>query len=315
MNLTVGALAMGLLISLLALGVFVALRVLDRTDLTVDGAFGVGAAVAAAALVRGLSPATATLLGLVAGLLAGVATGLMHTRLRTDMLLAGILTSTALYSVILYVMGGGDLSIVAQPTVFSLAEGAWHRVVGPATEVELLGTTVTAANCAALALLIVVVGAAALVLDWLLRTRLGLAMRATGDNARMARAQGIDVEAMVVLGLALSNALAGFSGALFAQYQGFSNVQMGLGMLVTGLACVVLGEALFGRRRLRAHIEGVVAGAVLFRLLVAAALRLGLDPNALKLVTAVFVLAALVLPGVVRRGILRGWARSRPARG
>jgi putative tryptophan/tyrosine transport system permease protein len=312
MNLAVGALAIGLLISLLALGVFVALRVLHRTDLTADGAFGVGAAVAAAALVRGLSPWTTTLLGLVAGSLAGVTTGLIHTRLRTDMLLAGILTSTALYSVILYVMGGGDLSIVAQPTVFSIAESVWHRTVGDAPDVEIFGTTVTAANCAALALLVVVVSIAAVTLDWLLRTRFGLAMRATGDNAPMARAQGVAVDGMVVLGLALANALAGFSGALFAQYQGFSNVQMGLGMLVTGLACVVLGEALFGRRRVRTHIAGVAAGAVLYRLLVAAALRLGLDPNALKLVTAVFVLAALVLPGVVRRGLARPWARTGP---
>ncbi len=303
MNLLVGALAMGLLLSLATLGVFVSFRVLRLIDLTVEGAFGIGAAVAATALVHGASPAVATLAGAVAGVLAGMATGLLQTRLRIDALLAGILTSTALYSAMLYVMGGGELSTVTRQTVFSEAERVWRWAGGG--DVTMFGTTVAAASWASLALLLLIVPLAALGLGWFFRTHLGLAVRAAGDNALMAQAQAVDIARMTVLGVTLANGLVGLAGALFAQYQGFANVQMALGTFVTAIGCLVLGGALFGQGRIGAQLAGAVAGTVLFRLLVAAALRSGLDPNALKLATAVFVVIVLVLQTRVRRTLAR----------
>lgn len=303
MNLLVGALAMGLLLSLATLGVFVSFRVLRLIDLTAEGAFGIGAAVTATALVRGASPVIATLVGAVSGVLAGMVTGLLHTRARIDALLAGVLTSTALYSVMLYIMGGGELSVVTRETIFSGAERAWHRIGGG--DVTLLGTSVPAASWASLALLLLVVPVAASGLAWFFRTHLGLAVRAAGDNPRMARAQAVDIGRMSVLGVALANGLVGLSGALFAQYEGFANVQMALGAFVTAVGCLVLGEALVGGERLGAQLAGAVAGTVLFRLLVAAALRAGLDPNTLKLATAVFVVVVLVAQNRVRHTLAR----------
>ena len=303
MNLLVGALAMGLLLSLATLGVFVTFRVLRLIDLTAEGAFGIGAAVAATALVRGGSPIVATLAGAVTGVLAGMTTGLLHTRFRIDTLLAGILTSTALYSAMLYIMGGGELSVVARVTVFSGAERVWHRAGGG--DITMFGTAVAAATWASLALLLLIGPLAALGLAWFFRTRLGLTVRAAGDSPGMAQAQAIDIDRMTVLGVALANGLVGLSGALFAQYQGFANVQMALGTFVTAVGCLVLGEALFGRERIGAQLAGAIAGTVLFRLLVAAALRAGLDPNALKLATAAFVVIVLVLQNRVRRTLAR----------
>ena len=305
MNLLIGTFAMGLLLSLATLGVFVAFRVLRVIDLTAEGAFGIGAAIAAAALARDTSPVVATLLGTAAGALAGMATGLLYTRLRIDTLLAGIVTSTALYSVMLYVMGGGEISIVTRETIFSGAERLWHRL--GRGDLTLFGTTVSAASWASLALLAVVIPLIAVVVWWFFRTRVGLAVRAAGDNPNMARAQAVNVARMTVLGLAVANGLVGVCGAVFAQYQGFANVQMALGTFVTAVGCLVLGEALLGQDRVGAQLAGAIAGTVLFRLLVSAALRVGLDPNALKLATAVFVVIVLLLQGRLRRTL--AWSR------
>ncbi|MFL5578678.1 MAG: ABC transporter permease [Gemmatimonadaceae bacterium] len=299
MNLLVGSLTMGLLLSLLTLGLLVSYRILQRLDLTVEGSFGVGAAVGAALLARGTSAVGATLLAGLAGVLAGLVTGVVHTRLRIDTLLAGILTSTALYSVMLYVMGGGEVSVATQPTLFAGAERVWRRLGG--ADVTLFGTEVSASSVASLLLLLVLVPLLALALGRLFRTTLGLSLRAAGDGPSMARAQGIDVDEMVVFALALSNGLVALSGALFAQYQGFANVQMAVGVFATGLASLVLGEALVGRRPVGRAIAAAILGTVAFRLLVSGALRLGLDPNALKLATALLALAVLVLQGGVRR--------------
>ena len=234
-----------------------------------------------------------------------MATGLLYTRLRIDTLLAGIVTSTALYSVMLYVMGGGEISIVTRETIFSGAERLWHRL--GRGDLTLFGTTVSAASWASLALLAVVIPLIAVVVWWFFRTRVGLAVRAAGDNPNMARAQAVNVARMTVLGLAVANGLVGLCGAVFAQYQGFANVQMALGTFVTAVGCLVLGEALLGQDRVGAQLAGAIAGTVLFRLLVSAALRVGLDPNALKLATAVFVVIVLLLQGRLRRTL--AWSR------
>ena len=310
MNLLIGALTIGLILSLLGLGVFVTYRIYRTLDLTADGAFGVGAAVVAALLVRGAPALVATVVAVMAGMLAGAVTGFLHTRLRVTPLLAGVLTSTALYSVSLFVMGSGNISLVSADGFVSVAERLAHRV-GLPPSLTLFDTNVGGGSIASLGLMLVLAAGTAVLLALFLNTEIGTAMRAAGNNPQMARALAIDVNGMVVLGLCLANGLVALSGALMAQYEGFANIQMGIGALVTGLANLLLGEALLGRRTLGRWIAGAVVGAVAFRLLVGAAIRAGLDPNALKLVTAAFVLGVLVLPRLLRRASLPAEAGER----
>jgi len=310
MNLLIGALTIGLILSLLGLGVFVTYRIYRTLDLTADGAFGVGAAVVAALLVRGAPALVATVVAVMAGMLAGAVTGFLHTRLRVTPLLAGVLTSTALYSVSLFVMGSGNISLVSADGFVSVAERLAHRV-GLPPSLTLFDTNVGGGSIASLGLMLVLAAGTAVLLALFLNTEIGTAMRAAGNNPQMARALAIDVNGMVVLGLCLANGLVALSGALMAQYEGFANIQMGIGALISGLANLLLGEALLGRRTLGRWIAGAVVGAVAFRLLVGAAIRAGLDPNALKLVTAAFVLGVLVLPRLLRRASLPAEAGER----
>jgi putative ABC transport system permease protein len=299
-NLLVGALSMGFLLSLLTLGVFITYRVMGRLDLTTDGSFGLGGAVAAALLASGVHPIAATVVAAAAGWLAGATTGLMYVFLGIDTLLGGILVTTALYTIQLWIMGGGDRSLGSTYTLPDVAEGAWHALHLPET-VELAGTSVHASLFSALAVFVVFVLFSIWVLARFLRTDLGLAMRAAGSNAQASRALGLHTGLMVTLSLVLANGLVALAGALFAQYQGFANVSMGMGMIVTGLACLVLGEGLLGRRSLRRQIAGTLTGTIVFRLLVAGALVAGLPSDALKLSTAAFVLGALVVPAAFGR--------------
>jgi putative tryptophan/tyrosine transport system permease protein len=299
-NLLVGAVTLGLLLALLALGVFLSYRVFHLVDLTADGSFGVGVAVAAALLVGGIPPLTATALAALAGAAAGVVTGALHTRFQVHPLLAGVLTSTALYSVSLFVMGGGNVNLASSTTLLTLAERAAARLGLPDT-LTLLGTDVPGSSLAALLFMALVVVVLALTLTAFLGTDLGTAMRAAGASPQMARAMAIDVDAKIVIGLALSNGLIALSGALMAQSQGFANIQMGIGAIVAGLANLMVGETLLGTRTIGRWVAGAVVGSVVFRLLVAGAIRAGLSPSALKLVTALFVLGVLILPQLVAR--------------
>jgi putative ABC transport system permease protein len=313
-NLLLGAVTIGLILSLLALGVFLTYRVFGLLDLTTDGAFGVGAATAAALLSHGWPPAAATAIGGWAGAMAGLVTGMVHTRFGVNALLAGILTTTALYSGNLYIMGGGDRSIANVPTLITRAEHAL-RWLAPGTEtLTLFGTQVATRSVAALLLMLLWLPVVAWLMALFFRTSLGLALRATGDNPQMARALGVSVSGALVVGLVMANGLIGLSGALFAEYQGFANIQMGLGMIVTALASVILGETLFGRRGITSRIVAVIIGTVLFRLLIAGAVRAGIDANALKLLTAAFVFLALVVPDAVRRRLRRA-PTPEPSRG
>jgi len=300
-NLLIGALTFGLIGGLLAVGVYLTFRLFSTVDLTAEGAYGLGAAVAGALLAAKIDPLLATLAGGLAGAGAGVVTGLLHTRLAVPRLLAGILTSTALYAVILFLMHGGDLSLAPHRTLVSIAEKSGTDLVGGSGELILFGTPVGARNWMGLLYSFVMVAGTILALGVFLRTDMGLALRATGDNPRMATAQGVDVGWQLVLVYTLSNGLIGGSGAIFAQYVGFANVQLGVGALVTGLASLMIGETMLRRGGPTRALAAAVAGAILFRLLVAGALVAGLNPNALKLVTAMFVLVALMvsraLPG------------------
>jgi putative ABC transport system permease protein len=243
-------------------------------------------------------------------MVAGATTGILHTRFHINGLLSGILVMTALYSTNLHVMGRSNVPLLEVRTLATQAEHALTWMRGTGGDLRLWGWDVATRDAA---MLVMALGAAAMVgvlIYAFFRTNLGTAMQAAGDNPQMIRALGVNVENMVVLGLAVSNGLVALSGALLAQYQGFADVQMGIGMIVWGLASIIIGEALVGSRQLGLIIAGAVMGSVLFRLLVAIALRGGLNPNDLKLVTAVFVFLALVLPGLLARLNIR---RRRPA--
>ena len=298
MTLVIGALTIGLILSVLALGVYISFRIFDFPDITAEGSVTLGAAVAAILLVAGTNPFAATAAAFCAGMTAGSVTGVLHTKFKINGLLSGILVMTALYSVNLHVMGKSNVPLLSATTFGNYAEDA-ARVVGMTGSMRLLGWEVSVRDVAILVVVCGAIAIMALALDRFFRTHLGTAMRATGDNPQMIRALGVDVGAMMILGLAVSNGLIAVSGALLAQYQGFADVQMGIGMLVWGLASVIIGEALVGVRSLGLSIVGTIMGSVLFRLLVAMALRWGLDPNDLKLITAVFVFGALVLPTLV----------------
>jgi putative ABC transport system permease protein len=299
MLLLIGALTIGFILSLLALGVFISFRIFDFPDITAEGSITLGGAVAAALIVIGVHPIAATAAAFAAGALAGTTTGILHTRFKINGLLSGILVMTALYSVNLHVMGKSNVPLISDRTLASMAETAARQMLGADT-VHLFGWDVSARDAGVLALAFGAAAGMAGVLYLFFRTNIGTAMQAAGDNAQMIRALGVNVDTMIVLGLALSNGLIGLSGGLLAQYQGFADVQMGIGMVVWGLASVIIGEALVGVRALGYVIIGAVMGSVLFRLIVAVALRGGLDANDLKLITAVFVFFALVLPRIMQ---------------
>jgi len=300
MLLLIGALTIGLILSLLAFGVFISFRIFEFPDITTEGSITLGGAVAAVLIVSHFSPITATAAAFVAGALAGTATALLHTRFKINRLLSGILVMTALYSVNLHVMGKSNVPLLSERTLASMAEAAGVRVLG-ASAVHLGPWEIGTRDLASLVLSLAVAAIVGAALYLFFRTNIGTAMQAAGDNDQMIRALGVNVDNMIVLGLAVSNGLVAVAGAILTQYQGFADVQMGIGMVVWGLASVIIGEALVGGRDLGYLITGAVMGSVLFRLLVAVALRGGLNPNDLKLVTAAFVFAALVVPGFVRR--------------
>lgn len=287
----------GLALGLVALGVFVSYRLFSFPDITTDGSFTLGAVVAAVLLTAGCDPILATLGGMAAGGLAGCTTALLHAFLGVERLLAGILVTTALASVNLVVLGRSNVPLSGTTTLLDQAEAG----IGPVFERTGLSSAL-AGEAARLAFVLGVVGLAIALLWTFFRTQLGTAMRAGGDTPTMARALGRNTGGMTLAGLAIANGLTALSGALVAQYQGFADVQMGIGMVVWGMASVFLGAALVGPVRLGGGLVATAAGSVTFRLLVAAALRAGLDPDWLKAATAIVVLAALVAPRFLTRG-------------
>jgi putative ABC transport system permease protein len=303
-TLLISAWTIGLILSLLALGVYISYRVFAFPDITADGSITFGAAVAASMITHGAHPLAASATAFLAGSVAGICTGVLHTRFKINQLLSGILVMTALYSVNLHVMGQSNLPLLNAKTLTTYAEALGRRISGGDTA-NVLGWTVSSRDLGSLILAAAIVLLIAFVAFVFFRTNLGSAMRASGDNAQMIRAMGVSVENMIVLGLAISNGLIAFSGALLAQYQGFADVQMGIGMVVWGLASVIIGRALVGSDSLGNALTGTIMGSVLFRLIIALALRWGLNPNDLKLVTALFVFGALVLPQLLPRLKLR----------
>jgi len=305
MSLLIGTFTIGFILSLLALGVFISFRIFAFPDITTDGSITLGAAVAATLLAHGVNPPLASLAAFGAGLLAGTCTGTLHTRFKINSLLSGILVMTALYSVNLHVMGRSNVPLLSVNTLVTQAERIGIRFTGGVTSFKLAGWDVSARDASVLCAIVFAVVLTSTLLYLFLRTNLGMAMRATGDNVQMIRALGVNDSTMIVFGLAISNGLVALSGALLAQYQGFADVGMGIGMVVWGLASVIIGEALVGTNQVGLTIIGAVMGSVLFRLMVAVALRWGLSPNDLKLITTIFVFFALIVPQFLRKSRLR----------
>jgi putative ABC transport system permease protein len=301
MTLLLGSFTIGLILALLALGVYLSFRIFNFPDITAEGSITLGASVTATLLVRGWGPAAATAAGFAGGLVAGAITGLLHTKCRINGLLSGILVMTALYSVNLHVMGKSNVPLLNEVTLATKAEHLGTRLAGSAHDLNVFGWAVGVRDASMLLAVLLFISVLGTALYLFFRTNLGTAIRATGDNPQMIRALGVSVDFILILGLALSNGLIALSGAMLAQYQGFADVQMGIGMVVWGLASVIIGEALVGTASLGLLITGAVIGSVLFRLLVAIALRWGLNPNDLKLITALFVFVALVGPQLLRR--------------
>ena len=308
MTLLLGAATVGLILALLALGVYLSFRIFNFPDITADGSITLGAAATAALLVMQWPPILATLGGFLAGMAAGTATGLLHAKFRINGLLSGILVMTALYSINLHVMGKSNLPLLDQKTLVTQTQALLAPWLGTG-DLFLFGWEVGQRDAAVLALVAAVVGGTAVLFHLFFRTEFGTAVRAAGDNPQMVRALGGSVDLIIIFGLAFSNGLIALSGSLLAQYQGFADVQMGIGMVVWGLASVIIGEALVGTRSTGIAIAGAIMGSLLFRLIVAIALRWGLNPNDLKLVTAVFVFFALVLPGALAKMRTRPNAR------
>ena len=278
----IGAVELGLLYAVMAIGVYLTFRVLDFPDLTVDGSFTTGAAAAGVLITNGVNPFIATGVGFLAGFVAGIITGLLHTKGKIDGLLAGILTMIGLWSINLRIMGGANIPLLSQDSVFTPLD-------------NIMGTWVGIG--------MLVIGAAALVMliVWFLSTDLGLALRATGDNQQMITSFGVSTDFTKTLTLALSNGLVGLCGALIAQFQGFADISMGVGLILVGLASVIVGQAVIPQRRLWLVVGSVALGSVLYRLIIYVALTVGLNPNDMKLITAILVVAALLLPKITGR--------------
>lgn len=280
LNELTGAVALGLLWTLMTFGVYISYRVLDVADLTVEGSITMGASIAAICISSGMNPYLALLLSFIGGMAAGLITGLLHTMLKIPALLSGILTMIALWSINLRIMGKANISLLKMPTVFSF----------------FTDTLKLNKNLAIIVVGLLFVAAIFAFLYWFFGTEVGCAIRATGDNSRMARAQGINTNEMIILGLVLSNGLVALSGGLIAQSQTFSDIQMGTGSIVIGLASLIIGEVLFGRRSFFNALLSIVCGAVTYRIIIALVLKLGMPANDLKLFTAITVAIALALP-------------------
>ena len=278
MELVMSTVAQGLLWAVLAIGLFITFRILDIADLSIEGTYPLGGAIAVMAITAGYSPILAVVLAFFGGCIAGAVTGILHTKLKIPALLAGILTMIGLYSINLRIMGRATTSILGLETVYSFFETHMTKVTATLT-----------------------VGLIATLLVWFFcylffGTELGAAIRATGDNPQMIRAQGVNTDTTIILGLIISNGFVGITGALLSQSNGYADVNMGTGVLVTGLASIIIGEVLFGTRSFKNWLISVVLGSIVYRAVVAFVLWLGMNPNDLKLLTAVIVAVALALP-------------------
>lgn len=282
----ISALVLGICLSAMGLGIFITMKIFRIPDITTDGTYTLGAAVTAVALTQGWSLPATLAVTMLAGAIAGVLTGLVHTKFKIDALLAGILVMTGLYSINLNILGRSNIPLIEVDTIFTKI-GIFSRSIYNELWVGLL-------------FLLLLSGMVA----YLLRTDFGIAMRATGSSQSMTRALGINNESMKIIGLAIANTLTAISGFLVAQYQNFADINMGIGIVLVGLGSVLIGDALinwWSIRNIWLRLLTVIVGCVLFQMVLAVALSLGISPNYLKLITAVFVLGIVGLPRLLNR--------------
>ena len=278
------ATALGILWSITTMGVFISYRVLSIPDLTVQGSLVLGAGTASIAIASGINPFIATIMAMIAGMLAGITTGLLHTKLRIPALLSGILCMIALYSINLRVMDAPNIPLLRVQTVFSPIMDMGY--------VRNISVIITG-----LSFVIIVIA----IVYWFFRTEIGNAIRATGNNIKMAKAQGVNTNMSIIIGLCIGNGLVGLSGALIAQSQGFADIGMGEGAIVIGLACLFIGEVLFGKKNILRALIAIVFGAIIYRFIIALVLEAGMRASDLNLITAAAVALALFLPTVKNR--------------
>ena len=271
----------GLAYGLVALGIVITFRILAFPDLTVDGSFPLGAAVVSRLIIEGVSPIYGIFMAIICGFLAGCCTGFLNTKLKINSLLAGILMMTMLYSVNLRIMGRSNIQLLTVNTLLTPLENL---------DINRFIPIIT--------FFFITVFAIKFLTDMFLHTQIGFAMRATGDNEQMIRTLGVNTDHMTLLGLGISNAFVALSGALVAQDQGFSDVGMGIGMIVAGLASIIIGEALFGKKTVQRMTLAAIVGSIIYKLIISLGLRLGLAPTDLKMATAVMVILALGIPAL-----------------
>jgi putative ABC transport system permease protein len=271
----------GLAYGLVALGIVITFRILAFPDLTVDGSFPLGAAVVSRLIIEGVSPIYGIFLAIICGFVAGCCTGFLNTKLKINSLLAGILMMTMLYSVNLRIMGRSNIQLLTVNTLLTPLENL---------DINRFIPIIT--------FFFIVVFAIKFLTDMFLHTQIGFAMRATGDNEQMIRTLGVNTDHMTLLGLGISNAFVALSGALVAQDQGFSDVGMGIGMIVAGLASIIIGEALFGKKTVQRMTFAAIVGSIIYKLIISLGLRLGLAPTDLKMATAFMVILALGIPAL-----------------
>lgn len=290
MNTTIilSAIELGLLYTLLTLGLFISYRILDIADLTVDGSFTLGAAAAVMLTIMG-HPILALLAAALVGSIAGMITATLQTKLKVNPILSGILTMTALYSINIMIMGNkSNVSLLGEATIFTMAK-------------EAIGTVASGLLVGGIGVLVI-----CLLMSMFLYTKLGLSIRATGDNEDMVRSSSINVDRMKIVGLALANALVALSGALVAQKQAFADVSMGTGMVVIGIASLIIGEVLVDivvkQRGIKANIIAAVVGSIIYRLIISAALAVNISATSMKLVSAIIVAIAISYP-VIKKTI------------
>lgn len=299
-----GAVESGLIYAIMALGVYLSFRILDFPDLTVDGSFVTGGAVAAASIMNGVPPVLATILGAVAGFMAGSITGLLHTKGRVNALLSGILMMTALYSINIRIMGTPQLSVSGETTLKTQVVSLWEKTGIDAvlkTMLESMGVERVPATWGIVFVMIIVIIIIKFILDYFLKTEVGLALRATGNNQRMIRSLSGNTDSFIIIGIGLSNGLVALSGALTMQTGGFVDVGMGIGMIIIGLASVIIGEALFGVKTIARATLAIILGAIIYRIILTLALRVKfLDTGDMKLITASLVIVALIAPKIIQ---------------
>jgi putative ABC transport system permease protein len=303
-----GSVEQGIIYAIMALGVYLTFRVLDFPDLTVDGSFVTGAATAATMITLGYNPIISTLCATITGFVAGSITGLLHTKAKINSLLSGILMMIALYSINLRIMGITTDTAVGRPniplansdTLFTQIFGLWEKLgIDKALNGMLasMGVEHVPNTWGTIFIMFVLTFVIKFIFDWFLKTEVGLAIRATGDNDKMIRSFSANTDTLVILGLGLSNGLVALSGALIAQYGKFADVGMGIGMIVIGLASVIIGEAIFGTKTIVRTTLAVIFGAIIYRIVLALALQVEfLDTGDMKLITAIIVVIALVIP-------------------